>query len=109
MRGAPDMTADPRVQARKAELVAEAQVTLDALRSLAGPDVPDPLTDPATLARAVAVGVLDAPQLRNNRFALGQIMTRIDSRGACVAVDSDSKQALNERDRMSRLGLKPAG
>ena len=49
--GAPDMTVDPRVQARKRELIAEAQITLDAIRALAGPEIADPLADPATLAR----------------------------------------------------------
>ena len=46
LAGAPDMTLDPRVQARKRELIAEAQVTLDAIRALAGPEVADPLADP---------------------------------------------------------------
>ncbi len=103
VRGAPDMAADPRVQERKAELIAEAQVTLDAIRSLAAPGVSDPLADPATLARAVAVGVMDAPQLKNNRFARGQIVTRIDGRGACVAVDPTTGRALSERERLARL------
>ena len=86
--GAPDMTVDPRVQARKQELIAEAQVTLDAIRALAGPEVADPLTDPATLARAVTSGILDAPHLRNNPYGRGRVITRIDERGACVAVDA---------------------
>jgi hypothetical protein len=81
------MTADPAIQLRKAYLVQEAQVTLDAIRAIAEPSVADPLADPATLARAVAAGILDAPQLRNNPFALGQVVTRIID-GACVAVDS---------------------
>jgi hypothetical protein len=99
--GAPDMTLDPRVQARKAELIAEAQITLDAIRRLAGPDVADPLVDPATLTAAVASGVLDAPHLRNNRFARGQIRTRI-IRGACVAVD-ETEQSLSEVERLAGL------
>ncbi|MCX7670254.1 MAG: methionine synthase, partial [Anaerolineae bacterium] len=103
VRGAPDMTADPRVQERKAELIDEAQVTLDAIRSLAGPGVTDPLADPATLARAVAVGIMDAPQLKNNRFARGEIVTRIDGRGACVAVDPKTGRALSERERLAQL------
>ena len=73
------------------ELVAEAQVTLDAIRRLGAPDVADPFTDPATLARAVTSGILDAPHLRNNPFARGQIVTRIDRRGACVAVDASER------------------
>ena len=102
LRGAPDMTADPAVQVRCAELVAETRVTLDAIRALAAPGVSDPLTDPEALSRAVTLGVLDAPQLRSNRFACGRIVTRMDARGACVAVDS-AGQLLNERERISQL------
>jgi hypothetical protein len=100
--GSPDMTADPRVQARKHELVAEAHITLDAIRSLAGPEVRDPLADPSTLARAVTVGILDAPHLRNNRYACGRVVTRIDGRGACVAVDAAGRP-LSETDRLAEL------
>jgi methylmalonyl-CoA mutase cobalamin-binding subunit len=103
LRGQPDMVVDPAVQQRKEELVREAQVTLEAIRALGGPDVADPLTDPATLARAVTAGVLDAPHLRNNPFAHGRIVTRIDPRGACVAVDPATGQALSEEERIGRL------
>jgi methylmalonyl-CoA mutase cobalamin-binding subunit len=101
--GQPDMTSDPVVQRRKAELVREAWVTLEAIRALAGPDVADPLTDPPTLARAVTTGILDAPHLRNNPFARGQIVARIDRRGACVAVDPATDQPLSERERIYQL------
>jgi hypothetical protein len=105
LRGQPDMTADPAVQERKEELIHEAQVTLEAIRLLAGPDVSDPLTDPATLARAVTAGILDAPHLRNNPYARGQMVTRIDERGACVAVDPVSGRPLSEEERLARLGI----
>ncbi len=105
LRGQPDMTHDPQVQARKAELMAEAQVTLQAIRALADPEVTDPLTDPGTLAKAVTTGVLDAPQLQNNPYARGQIVTRIDQRGACVAVDPTTGRPLSEQERLARLGV----
>jgi hypothetical protein len=95
------MTADPVVQRRKEELVREAQVILEAIRALAGPDVAEPFADPATLARAVTAGILDAPHLRNNPFARGRIVTRIDRRGACVAVDPATGQPLSEQERIS--------
>ncbi len=103
LRGQPDMTADPAVQERKDELMREARVTLEAIRSLAEADVPDSLTDPSTLARAVTTGVLDAPHLRNNPFARGQVVTRIDGRGACVAVDAATGKVLSEEERIGRL------
>jgi len=87
LQGQPDMTADPRVRERCHELVAQARRLLDAIRALADPGIGDPLTDPDTLARAVTTGLLDAPHLRNSRFAKGQVITEIDARGACVATN----------------------
>jgi len=105
--GQPDMTADPAVQQRKEELVREACSTLGVIRAMAGPHVDDPLTDPVTLARAVTTGVLDAPHLRHNPFARGQIVTRIDERGACVAVDPATGQKLSEEERIAALHVCP--
>jgi methylmalonyl-CoA mutase cobalamin-binding subunit len=103
LSGQPDMRSDPAVQQRCQELVEEAQVTLSAIQSLAGPRVEDPFIDPATLARAVSTGVLDAPQLANNPFALGKIQSRIDTRGACVAYDPTRATILSEGERIERL------
>lgn len=98
LQGQPDMTHDPRVQERRRQLVAEAKITLEAIRCLAPPDVADPFTDPATLARAVTTGVLDAPQLRNNPFGRGRVRTAIVG-GACVAVD-ETGRPLSEAERL---------
>jgi len=87
LKGQPDMTADPRIQARYRELIEQANHLLEAIRSLAGPGVGDPLTDPPTLTRAVTSGLLDAPHLRSNRYARGEVVTRIDERGACIAAN----------------------
>ncbi len=103
MAGAPDMTADPAVQARKAELIAETRLTLDAIRGLAAPAVDDPLADAATLAAAVEHGILDAPQLKGNPYARGTIVTRIDERGACVAVDPATGRVRSEAERLAGL------
>ncbi|MEW5942072.1 MAG: cobalamin B12-binding domain-containing protein, partial [Chloroflexota bacterium] len=103
--GAPDMTADPRIANRRAELASEANAILDAIRSLAGPEAGDPFTDAATLARAVTYGILDAPQLVNNKFGRGQVRTRIVN-GACVSVDSEGKP-VSESQRIEALLEKP--
>ena len=105
LQGAPDMTTDPVIQVRVQELVNEAELTLQAIRSLAPSDVDDPLTDPATLARAITSGMLDAPQLKNNPYALGHIHTQFDERGACVISDPKSGRFLSEEERLSRLNL----
>jgi methylmalonyl-CoA mutase cobalamin-binding subunit len=99
--GAPDPTGAPEVQARKSRLIREARVTLDAVRQQAGRGVADPLVDPATLARAVTSGILDAPQLQNNPFARGQIRTRIVS-GACEVVDPTGR-VISEQERLAGL------
>jgi hypothetical protein len=106
LRGQPDMTADPAVQARKNELVREAQVTLAGIHALADSNAVDPLADPVTLARAVTDGILDAPHLKNNPFARGEIATRIDKRGACVVVDSESGRPVMEEERLARVGIR---
>jgi methylmalonyl-CoA mutase cobalamin-binding subunit len=98
LRGAPDMLADSRVQARAEELESEARITLDALRMIAREDSLDPLTDPVVLANAVSLGILDAPQLRNNPFARGEINTRMIN-GKCLVIDTDG-HSLNERQRL---------
>jgi methylmalonyl-CoA mutase cobalamin-binding subunit len=102
LRGAPDMTADPAVQVRKEQIKREVGLILQAIRGLA-PASADPLTDPAALARAVAVGILDAPQLRNNPFARGAVQTRIHN-GASIAVDSQGSP-LAEAVRLAGLSL----
>lgn len=101
LSGQPDMAADPRVQVRRAELRAEAAVTLRAIRELAGPGTVDPLTDPATLARAVELGLLDAPHLRHNPFALGQIKTRFIN-GQALAVN-EAGEPLSEKERSDNI------
>ena len=101
LAGQPDMTRDPLIQARVRELVAEAQITLDAICNLADNTVADPLTDPTTLARSVTSGILDAPHLKINPFAKGMIQTHI-SDGACVAVGA-AGDPLSESERIARL------
>jgi hypothetical protein len=99
--GAPDMTRAPEVQERKAGLMAETRLLLDAIRSIAAPGVDDPWADPATLAKAVGLGLMDAPQLGNNRFARGMARTRIIN-GASLVVDENGRP-LNERERLAAL------
>ncbi len=90
IQGAPDLLADPKVQARKNEIIREAKITLKAITNLAKASQGDPFTNPKVLTKAVEVGIMDAPQLRNNPFARGKIHTRI-LQGACVAVGDDNK------------------
>jgi hypothetical protein len=81
--------------------VAETQVLLDAIRDLAQACTADPWADPVTLARSVTLGLMDAPQLRNNKFGQGRTRTRIVE-GKSVAVD-ESGNPLSEKERLSAL------
>lgn len=101
LAGAPDMLSSCLVQERAAELVRDARLTLAAIAGLAPAGVSDPFVDPVTLTRAVTAGILDAPQLRNNRFGRGQVATRVDARGACVPVDPETRKPLAEEERLS--------
>ncbi len=103
LEGQPDMTCDGRLQARKEELLGEATILLEAIQSLAPAGTPDPLADARTLTIAVARGLLDAPELKNNPVARGQITTRLDPRGACIAIDPQTGAPLNEAHRTADL------
>jgi len=101
--GAPFMTQGDRVRARSRELAQEAEITIEAIKALAPQGVVDPLTDAGTLAQAVKSGLLDAPQLKNNPYGKGQIITKIDKRGACISIDSQSGESITERTRIASL------
>lgn len=123
LAGLPEFTTDPRIEERRAELVAEARLIIDAIRAIGansgeardsgrtagdgsstgdGPSAGDPLTDPAVLARAVEVGILDAPHLVGNPHAAGRVVTAMVE-GSCRAVDSETGMAISEEERLRRL------
>jgi len=99
--GVPDLTLDPRVQRRKAELMEEVEVLLEALAEL-GRGSEDPWTDPEVLTRAIKIGLLDASHFRSNPNARGLLETKIVD-GACVAWDAERKRRLTEKERIDRL------
>ncbi len=101
--GLPDATQDPRVQERREELVAETRLTLEAVRSLAQADE-DGWASPRCLARAIKLGVLDAPHLQGNADAAGTVMTGIVD-GAVRPLDPETCQPISEAERLKRLEL----
>ncbi len=101
LQGAPDMAADPAIQAQAARLAAEARLTLCAIQKLGDGKSPEAWVDPSLLARAVEVGILDAPHLRHNLFARGEIETRVLG-GACVSIHPDGTP-LSEADRLQKF------
>ncbi len=102
--GALPLSEHALIRERQEQLVEEARLLLEALRALPDHHVDDPWTDPETLARAVQVGLLDAPHLCGNPHAAGKVATQIRN-GACVAIDRKSGRALAEKERLARLGF----
>jgi len=99
LAGQPDMLADESIQKRRAHLMHEVRVTLQAIRNIFKGEAGDPLTDPQNLAEAVKQGILDAPHLKNNPFARGKIQTSIVN-GGCEAVDEQGN-VLTEKKRLA--------
>lgn len=99
--GAPDMSQVPEVRRRVEELLIEAEVLLDGILKVAPSGVDDPWINPATLANSVQLGLMDAPQLKNNKFAKGLIRTRIFN-GSSQAMDENGFP-LTEHERLRRL------
>src|SRR5205823_5358489 len=62
----------------------------------------DPYTDPDTLARAVEIGLLDAPHLRGNAAGCGKIVTRMIG-GACMAAEPGTGKAIPEAERIAGI------
>jgi len=102
-RGQIDLISSPNIRERVAELVSEAWILLDAIRSLGDGKSDDPLANITVLAEAVQTGLMDAPQLGNNPYGKGEISTIIDQRGACVVVDSSSGKPISEKERISTI------
>jgi len=99
--GLPDVTKDPEIMRRKDELKEEANLLLDAIRKIAKDDVKDPWMDPESLVNAVCIGLLDASHLKGNKYAKGEIKTKIID-GACRIIDEDGKK-LTEKKRVENI------
>ncbi len=96
-----DLTKDANVQDRKRELIREAEIILDGIKSL-GRGVEDPLSDPDTLVRAVKSGILDAPHLKGNSIARGELKTRM-VKSALFAYDEENVRIIPEKERVENI------
>ncbi|MHA1585203.1 MAG: cobalamin B12-binding domain-containing protein [Promethearchaeota archaeon] len=104
--GLPDFTKDPEVQNRKQEILHDAHLLIKAYESFASSFNEDnPYLSPNILTEAVKIGLFDAPQLKGNSIAKGEIKTRILN-GKCVAVDNNQK-FLSEFSRLEKINLLP--
>ncbi len=97
----PHLIGSHSVDKRRRELLAEAELVLQAISSLReGDDAP--YSSPTIIARAIAAGILDAPHLRGNSHALGGLRTRIVD-GAVFCVDPATGDPTDERRRLEML------
>ncbi|NLJ50191.1 MAG: methionine synthase [Candidatus Atribacteria bacterium] len=95
----PDLEKDQVIQAEKKRLINEAKTLLEAIKNIQQPgDGDDPWVSPATLARAIQKGILDAPHLLGNPEACGHVRTRIIN-GILRIVDQSGK-IIEEKDRL---------
>ena len=99
--GSVNMAKDKNVQDRKNELIKEAKIIIESIKSL-NPRAEDPLADPETLTEAVRVGILDAPHLQGSKIARGQLKTRMVS-GGLYAYDEKKARILKEEERINSL------
>lgn len=100
-RGAPNARLDPRIFERKEQLVSEASLLLRVLTELPEDKSLHPLLNPATYVLALKQGILDAPGLKGNPTARGQLQTRMID-GACYAVDKNG-EILSESNRLEAI------
>lgn len=100
--GLPNHASDIGIQKRKQELIKEAGQLLNAISALGKGKCRDPLADPETLAEAVKIGLLDAPHLKGNRYASGNIETR-PVKGGIFAWDRDKGRIIPESERIARI------
>jgi methylmalonyl-CoA mutase cobalamin-binding subunit len=98
-----DIIGSKKIQLRTQELVSEADFLLEAIQELGVDKSLDSLSDANLLAEAVFNGYLDAPQLINNPFGQGKIKTKIDHRGACIVIDRETGEHINEETRISQI------
>ena len=101
LKGQPDMLGDAAIVLRAGQLLEDAEITLQAIQKIHTGPGEDALIDPTTLTRAVTIGILDAPHLRNSTIARGHIQTRIIS-GQCICIDTKG-QVVSEATRMAQI------
>ncbi len=99
--GSINLAEDMNVQKRKKELIEEAEIILDGIRLL-NRGAEDPLSDPTTLVRAIESGILDAPQLKGNSVARGELKTRM-VQSALFAYDEENARIIPEKERIETI------
>lgn len=102
--GCPDMKLDGKVRARKKELVKDAGLIIEKIKTLDREGkYKDPLISPEIIALAIGTGILDAPHLQGVRAAKGTVKTMFYD-GKNIAVN-DNSQPVTEEERLSKIKI----
>jgi hypothetical protein len=88
---------DARIQSRKEELISQAKWIINLVPLLAKEKekLKDPYTNYNLLNRLVKYGIFDSPHLKNNKYALGKIKTKMIN-GACYSWDKSRQKQYDE-------------
>ncbi|NHJ20382.1 MAG: methionine synthase [Candidatus Lokiarchaeota archaeon] len=92
---------DSHILKRKEELIKQAKWIINLIPSLAKnkDERSNPYINPNVLNRLVKYGIFDAPHLKNNKFALGKIKTKIID-GECNSWDNLRQKRYDEIQRI---------
>ena len=93
---------DPIVKARRNELLREAKYLLDFIKDEYSGISSDPLADAAVLSSCIKRGIIDAPHIVKGGEFTGILQTRVRD-GKCLAWDSRSGRAIDEKTRLETL------
>jgi hypothetical protein len=92
---------DDEIKKRKEELIQQAQWIVNLIPKLAKTqdEQANPWINYKVLNILVKYGIFDAPHLKNNEFALGEIKTKIID-GACYSWDETRQKRIDELERI---------
>jgi len=95
---------DDKILRRKEELIKQAKWIINLIPYLAKneEELENPYINSNVLNRLVTYGVFDAPHLKNNKYALGKINTKIIN-GACYSWDDSRQKRYNEIQRIKDI------
>ncbi len=101
LQGNADAAADPCVRMRREELLREAGVLLEFIKTQY-PESSDPFSDAAVLSDCIRRGILDAPHIIRPDGVRGSLSTRMHD-GKCLAYDAGTQRFLTEHERLNLI------
>lgn len=99
----PDFSTDFLVNNRKNKLLEEASLLIDAIEEMGKLiDNSKPLSNPEVLENCINIGLIDAPHLKGNKEAVGELSTKMID-GACYAFDYENEMIITEKERIDKI------